>query len=307
MPQELQSAGQSPFDSIRHTDEQGEYWTARELMPQLEYSTWQDFNNTIQRAIEDCVKAGRDVTENFRDIPKVSGKRGPAQKDYRLTRYACRLIVMAARTSGQVAAFARTYFSDRVDEAELFADPDAAFAEWRRRAILALVAAGYSPEWSARRVDDITERNAMTSEWKVRGIKDKEYAVLTDRLHMGAFGLSINDHKDIKDFPVTYKGKKLICKGDLPAAMTSTELALNALASTVARELHVTNDSHGFAAITRDVDVAGGIVGNTRRQIEAATGRPVVSPRNMLREPDGGLWRQIPDGALTSNDDSDDE
>jgi hypothetical protein len=30
-------------------------------------------------------------------------------------------------------------------------------------------------------------------------------------------------------------------------------------------------------------------------EIEAATGRPVVSPRNMLKEPDGGLWAQLPD------------
>jgi hypothetical protein len=45
--------------------------------------------------------------------------------------------------------------------------------------------------------------------------------------------------------------------------MTATELALNALASTVARELHVSNDSHGFTAIGSDVDVAGRIVGDT--------------------------------------------
>ena len=36
--------------------------------------------------------------------------------------------------------------------------------------------------------------------------------------------------------------------------------------------------------------LAGRIVGDTRHQIEAATGRPVVSSRNLLRDPDGGLW-----------------
>jgi hypothetical protein len=107
---------------------------------------------------------------------------------------------------------------------------------------------------------------------------------------MGAFGLTIADHKALKAFEVTYRGKKLVYKGDLPAAMTATELALNALASTVARELHASNDSHGFTAIGSDVDTAGRIVGDTRHQIEAATGRPVVSSRNLLREPDGGLW-----------------
>ena len=29
----------SPFEAIRRTDESGDYWMARELMPLLEYST----------------------------------------------------------------------------------------------------------------------------------------------------------------------------------------------------------------------------------------------------------------------------
>ena len=81
----------SPFDSIRHSDERGDYWTARELMPLLEYATWHRFEEAIQRAMTDCAKAGRTVEENFSVSGKVSGKRGPQQKDYRLSRYACRL------------------------------------------------------------------------------------------------------------------------------------------------------------------------------------------------------------------------
>jgi hypothetical protein len=228
----------SPFEAIRHTNESGDYWTARELMPLLEYSTWQKFEEAIQRAMTDCAKAGRDVQENFNLQAKNSAKSaGRPGKDYRLTRYACRLIAMTAQTSGSVAAQARTYFSDRVDDAEQLLDPELTFREWRRRAILSHTAHGYSAEWAERRVDDIAARNALTHEWSVRGIADKEYPILTDRLHMGAFGLKIAEHKSLKDFEVTYRGKKPMYKGDLPPAMTATELALNALASTVAREL----------------------------------------------------------------------
>ena len=287
---ELTPTGATPFDAIRHISASGEFWSARELMPLLEYSSWQRFEEAIQRAMADCAKAGRDVAENFTPDVKVSGARGPKQKDYRLTRYACRLITMTAQTPGDVAAQARTYFSDRVDEAEQLLDPELAYYEWRRRAIVSYIAHGYSAEWAERRVDDIAARNALTHEWSVRGIADKEYPILTDRLHMGAFGLKIAEHKSLKDFEVTYRGKKPIFKGDLPPAMTATELALNALASTVARELHVSNDSQGFIQIASDVDTAGRIVGDTRRQIEAATGRPVVSAQNLLRNPDGGLW-----------------
>ena len=93
----------SPFEAIRHTDEPGDYWMARELMPLLEYSTWQKFEEAIQRAMTDCAKAGRDVQENFN--PKVKNPEksaGRPGKDYRLTRYACRLIAMTAQTSGSV-------------------------------------------------------------------------------------------------------------------------------------------------------------------------------------------------------------
>ena len=298
---------QSPFQSIRHSDENGEYWLARELMPLLEYRKWQDFDEAIQRAIEDCAKSGRRVEEHFEvftETRKNSKAGGRPSKDYRLTRYACRLVVMASRTAGDVAAQARTYFSDRVDEAEILTNPDAAYLAWRERAIRAFIADGYSFEWAERRVDDIVARNALTHEWSIRGIKEKEYPILTNRLHMGSFGLSIDDHKGIKGFAVTYKGKKLVYKGDLPPAMTMTELALNALANTVARDLHIENNSQGFAGIASDVDTAGRIVSDTRKQIEAARGgKPVVSSRNMEKQPDGGLWATLP----TPSSDTEDE
>lgn len=283
----------SPFDQIRREDEQGEYWSARELMPLLEYHKWQDFKEAIERAMIDCSKAGRSTQENFTQLRKNSFGTGRPSIDFRLTRYACRLIVMAARTSGDVAAQARTYFSDRVDEAELLDNPDQAYLEWRSRAIRSYIAHGYSVEWAERRVDDITVRNALTHEWSIRGIKEREFPILTDRLHMGSFGITINAHKELKGFEVTYRGKKLVYKGDLPPALTATELALNALAGTVSRELHITHDSHGFDAIKADVDEAGKFVGETRKRLEELTGRPVVSARNMLKEPDGGLWGQL--------------
>ena len=43
------------FDEIKHIDEYGnEYWEARELMPLLEYSKWENFHRVIKQAI-DCL------------------------------------------------------------------------------------------------------------------------------------------------------------------------------------------------------------------------------------------------------------
>ncbi len=285
--------GQSPFEAIRQTDEQGEFWTARQLMPLLEYTRWEDFDGAIDRAREDCERSGREVSEHFevfRRSPKNLAKGGRPLKDYRLSRYACHLIVMASRTSGDVAAQARTYFSDMVDAAE-----DAALAEWQERAIRSYLAKGYSLEWAQLRIKDILKRNELTHEWQVRGIKDDEYAMLTDQLHMGTFGLSITEHKALKGFAITRRGKKLVYRDPLPPAMTAAELALNTFASIAAREIHVARDSQGYQEISRDVDQAAEIAADARRKLEAATGHPVASARNMVKAPDGGLLALLPD------------
>jgi len=295
----IQPAGApTPFDSIRHVDEQGqEYWSARELADLLEYASWQNFEKVIADARLSARNSGNDAMSYFNEAVKISvGKeRTRKLKDYHLTRHACYLIAQNADPTKEIVAKAQTYFAVQTRrqeeaDADIFADPEALLKEWRRRAVRAFQSRGYSVEWAERRADDIVVRNDLTNEWVIRGITPKEIPLLTNTLHMGSFGISIHDHKGIKHFPITYKGKKIVYKGDLPAALTATELALNALAGTVSRELHITNDSYGYAEIDKDVKEAGALVGQTRLSIEKATGRSVVSTRNMLNEPDGGIF-----------------
>jgi DNA-damage-inducible protein D len=109
------------FEAIRHFEENGEeYWTARELMPLLGYKSWQKFENVIDEAIAVCAKEGDDVAErNFIRSEKVSGSRGPKQKDYRLTRHACYLIAMSADGNKPEVALAKIYFAVAVEQMEL--------------------------------------------------------------------------------------------------------------------------------------------------------------------------------------------
>lgn len=116
------------------------------------------------------------------------------------------------------------------------------------------------------------DEQSLADDWRTRGIEPHEVEQLSQRLRAYVTGIDASS---------------------LPPAMTLTELALNTLANTVARELHMQRDSQGFKAVSADVDIAGRIAGDTRRQIEEALGQPVVSPRNMIQEPDGGLWGQI--------------
>jgi phage antirepressor YoqD-like protein len=82
--------GASPFDAIRRTDESGEYWSARDLMPLMDYSRWDAFLAVIEKtgAALGLVEGRQAVAQNFRQMAKVSGARGPAGVDYRLTRFA---------------------------------------------------------------------------------------------------------------------------------------------------------------------------------------------------------------------------
>jgi len=295
----------SPFDAIRHDDESGEYWLARELAKLLEYALWQNFERVIKKAMTACEGSGNQVSEHFIEVNKaITGGHGAQQnvRDYHLTRYACYLIAQNGDPKKEVIAQAQTYFAVKTRQQEV-TEEQVNFLEWRQRAIASYVNAGYSVEWATLRVDGIVIRNELTHEWSVRGIKGKEFAILTDSLHMETFGLSAQEHMGIKDFPVTYKGKKAVYKGDLRPALTAVEMAITALGETVARALHIEHDSQGFAAIAQDVAIAGGIAADTRKQIEQATGKPVVSPRNMIREPDGGLWAQLPEPAEGGQDD----
>ena len=293
---------QSPFDAIRHEDEQGEYWLARELAALLEYkpASWHNFERVVVRARTACENSGNSASDHFYDAVKMVALGSGAErevKDYRLTRYACYLIAQNSDPRKEIVAQAQTYFTVQTRRQEIADAEEADFLEWRERTIASYINAGYSVDWATRRVDGIVIRKKLTHEWSVRGIDDKEFAILTDRLHMGSFGLSVQSHMGVKDFPVTYKGKKAVYKGDLRPALTAVELLIVGIGETVSRELHITRDSQGFAQIAHDVDDASRVALDTRQQIEQLTGRPVVSPRNMIKEPDGGLWQQLPASA----------
>jgi len=66
------------FESIKHVDEFNyEYWYARELMPLLEYSKWENFHKVIKRAMIACETSNNDVNYCFPEVRKsiISGKR----------------------------------------------------------------------------------------------------------------------------------------------------------------------------------------------------------------------------------------
>ena len=111
------------FENIKHIDGNGvEFWYARELMPILQYSNWQNFEKIINKAKISCENSGISVFEHFIDVNKLSKRANNAEveiKDYELTRYACYLIAQNGDSRKKVIALAQTYFAVQTRKQEI--------------------------------------------------------------------------------------------------------------------------------------------------------------------------------------------
>jgi DNA-damage-inducible protein D len=111
----------SPFDAIKHVDEQGEYWLARDLQPLMQYAQWRDFAVVVEKAKASLalVEGKGSATSNFVEVRKINnGRPGRAGADYHLTRFAAYLTAMAGDDTKEAVAQARVYFAVKSREAE---------------------------------------------------------------------------------------------------------------------------------------------------------------------------------------------
>ncbi len=111
------------FEDIKHIDENGdEFWYARELMPVLQYSNWQNFEKIIHKAMISCKNSNISVIDHFTDVNKMVQIGSGAyreQIDYELTRYACYLIAQNGDSRKKVISLAQTYFAVQTRKQEI--------------------------------------------------------------------------------------------------------------------------------------------------------------------------------------------
>lgn len=119
----LETYSESIFENIKHIDEFGnEYWDARELMPLLEYSKWENFHKVIKRAMLACETSNNNVSDHFPELRKTIAMPKGASKtvvDYKLSRYACYLIVQNANPKKKSVALGQTYFAVQTRKQEI--------------------------------------------------------------------------------------------------------------------------------------------------------------------------------------------
>ena len=120
---DLENINETIFESIKHVDEEGrEYWLARELMPLLEYTEWRKFKGVINKAIINCKGSNYDELDHFVDADKmvhIGSNTKRKIQDYKLTRYACYLIVLNCDHRKKVIALGKTYFAVKTRLQEL--------------------------------------------------------------------------------------------------------------------------------------------------------------------------------------------
>ncbi len=132
---------------------------------------------------------------------------------------------------------------------------------------------GYPPEWINQRLQTIRARKELTDEWQAHGVQNgQEYAILTDEITKAWSGHTTRSYKNLK-------GLK---KENLRDNMSTLELALNMLAEATTTELTRAQNPQGLAENQKVAHEGGSIAGNARKQIEAQTGRPVVTAQNAL-------------------------
>ena len=110
------------FESIKHTDEYGnEYWEARELQQILGYKEWRYFSAVIEKAQIACSQSNNNINSHFGVNTKIvfAGTTTKPIIDYKLSRYACYLIVQNANPKYEAVALGQTYFAVQTRKMEL--------------------------------------------------------------------------------------------------------------------------------------------------------------------------------------------
>ena len=206
---EIVTYSQQTFENIKHTDENGtEFWYARELQKALEYTEYGKFLPVIEKAIEACRKTGFDEGNHFAHVSEMVRIGSGAERkmdSYKLSRYACYLIVMNGDPRKEVIALGQTYFAVKTRQKEI-SDAATQLSEDEKRLAIR---------------DEVTIRNKfLASSAKAAGVETPvDYAVFQNRGYQGLYnGLRMKD---------IHKRKGLKKNEQILDHMGATELAAN--------------------------------------------------------------------------------
>ena len=128
---------------------------------------------------------------------------------------------------------------------------------------------GYSDNWINQRLKSIEIRKDLTDQWRLHNVEEGiQYATLTDIIYQAWAGKTAKEYKQ-------YKGLK---KENLRDNMTNEELVLNMLAELSTTSITKAKDPQNLEENMQCATEGGEVARVAREQLEAKTGRSVVSP-----------------------------
>lgn len=138
------------------------------------------------------------------------------------------------------------------------------------RALATYLKKGYSRDWINQRLQAIQVRKELTDEWDNHGVqKGVEYAILTDEITKAWSGMNTREYKSLK-------GLK---KESLRDNMSTLELVLNMLAEATTTEFSREENPQSFNESRQLAKKGGAVAGNARKEIEATTGKCVITQK----------------------------
>ena len=221
MENQLTNPNKHIFEQIKEMDENGnEFWTARKLSKILEYTDFRNFSGVINKAIEACKHSGQSVENHlveFNEMVSIGSGAERLMPSYKLSRYACYLIVQNADPGKEVVALGQTYFAvqTRLQEIQQMQTYQQLKTEDEKRLFLRKEMFEHNKQLAA------AAKNAGV-------IAPIDYAIFQNHGYMGLYGGL--DAKGI------HKRKGLKKSENILDHMGSTELAANLFRATQTEE-----------------------------------------------------------------------
>ncbi|MBB2144585.1 DNA damage-inducible protein D [Pedobacter sp. LMG 31464] len=221
MAKELSKQTPNLFEQIKQIDETGnEYWMARQLAKALDYTDFRNFSSVIAKAIESCKNSEQSVENHiveFNEMVTIGSGAERKMQSYKLSRYACYLIVQNADPSKEVVALGQTYFAvqTRLQEIQQMEAYNRLQSEDKKRLFLR---------------DELAKHNIQlaAAAKKAGVIESIDYAIFQNHGYMGLYGGL--DAKKI------HAKKGLKSSQQILDHMGSTELAANLFRATQTEE-----------------------------------------------------------------------
>jgi DNA-damage-inducible protein D len=176
------SSSLTTFEQIKHSENQTEFWLARELMPYLGYARFDSFKRIIQKVIQE-IEIEKGSFHNDVELLKITENSPNPKEDYSLSRFACYKIAMLGSTNECIQA--RTYFATQTRRQELLQEEENNQKRIENRAKLT------------------ESRNRLRDEVYTRGVDDNsKFAGLEDNINLGLYTKrtkAIKKHKGIPE------------------------------------------------------------------------------------------------------------